>query len=137
MKNEIIIDNIKFWINQNIIYCKIDNDFKSDSIGVELEEIFSNAIQALSKGKYKPILINMTDVNFLLSIKLFRYLSNNVLIKTLVLSKTFLVNSFGLKILLFIYSLTTDPIVPNKVFKYNSLAIKHCNKKYMEFNVIG
>ncbi|SFZ94967.1 hypothetical protein SAMN05428642_1065 [Flaviramulus basaltis] len=137
MKDETLKRNILFWIDQNIIYCKISKNVGKNNIGVELEDTFSQAITMLSYGKYIPILINIREINFLTSIRLFIYLSNNLAIKNLVLSKTFLVDSFALKILLFLYSLTIDTIVPNRVFNIHSSAIKHCNKKYMEFNIIG
>ena len=135
MKNEVLTDGIKFLVDQNIIYCYINSNFNEHKIGVELEETFSHAILKLSDGKYIPLLINMTELNFLVSLKMFRYLSKNKLIKTLVLSKTFLVQTSLLKFLLCIYCLTIESIVSIRVFNFYTSAIRDCKKKYMEFNM--
>ena len=137
MKNEALKDSIEFWENQNIIYCKIKNNFNNKYIGLELEEAFSCAISNLSDGKYMPVLIRMPKTNFLASINLFRFLSKNQLIQTLVLSKTFLVQSKFLKVILCMYCFCMVPIVSNRVFNIYSTAIKDCKKRYLQFNLVG
>ena len=134
MNNEISVGDIKFWEHENIIYCEIYSGFDENNTNGEIEEIFLSAISILSNGKYKPILINLRKTNFALSFKMFKFLSKNFHIKTKVLSKTFLVNSYGLKALLFIYNFATFPIVPNTIFTDYNSAIIDCNENYMLFN---
>lgn len=133
MKNEILLGGIKFWVDQNVIHCKIYKSFNVTSRGKDTEEIFFNAITILSNGKCMPLLINMCEIDYSLSIKTFKYISANSLIKTAVLSKTFLVNSFLLKIYLGIYNFIGDPLVPNAIFKDFNSAIFYCNEKASEF----
>lgn len=137
MKNKNLVNDIKFWVDQNIIHCSIPNGFEEHSLEEDIEALFFNAISTLSKDRYMPILIDIQAVNFLLSVKLFKFLSNNALLNTAVLSKTFLVNSFVLKVFLSLYNFSNDPIVPNAIFNNDSAAITYCDHKIMVFNALS
>lgn len=129
MKNEILVGGIKFWVDQDIIYCKIYKGFDKTNLKRDTEEIFFNTITTLSNGKLMPLLINMREINYSLSIKAFKYFSNNSLIKKTVLSNVFLVKSSVLKICLSICNFRKDPILPNNIFEDFDLAIYSCNQK--------
>ncbi len=132
-----ITDNFKFWSDQNIIYCKVYNDFTGAYHTDELENVFLNEIFKLSKDVHMPILINLEALSISSSIKVFRILSKNALIKSLVLSKTFLVNSYFLKSLLNIQSVICNPVVPDSIFKDPNSAVNYCvndNKTYNSLN---
>ncbi|ULC58053.1 hypothetical protein MBM09_08980 [Flaviramulus sp. BrNp1-15] len=135
MKGEILIDNVSFWVDKKIIYCKVCSDFNESFVESNMEEIFLYAISELSKDVYMPIIINMKELSYALKIRLFKILSRNRLIKEKVLSKTFLVDSFLSKLILSIHNIANDPVVPNTIFKDKKSAVKHCNKLNMVFNV--
>ena len=137
MKKGMLIDDLSFWEDNNIIYCKINSDFKANSIDESIEEIFYKAISILSRGKYMPVLIDMRLLNFSNSIKLFKFLTSNKDIKELVLSKTFLVDSYVLKLILVVYSFIYNPIIPDTIFKNIELAIKKCHKNNLVFNALN
>lgn len=134
MTEEILIDNIKFWVDQNIIYCKIYDGFEINSLLKDAELIFYNGISTLSKGKYMPVIINMREIDYTFSIKIYKFLSNSTLLNSIVLSKAFLVHRLGLKILLSIYNFTSDPVVPSEIFNNQNLATQHCNRDHRVFN---
>lgn len=137
MRNEILIEDIKFWVDQNIIYCKIYDGVEALNLEKDAELIFFNAISALSKGKYMPVIINMREMSYALSVKIYKFLSNSTLLNSIVLSKAFLVHRFGLKALLSIYNFTSNPVVPSEIFKNQTLAIQHCNRDHRVFNQLN
>lgn len=137
MRNAIRFDEIEFSIDQNIIQCNFNADLFKKYQKVDIEEIFYNGISVLSNGKYMPILINLENISSTNSIKIFRFLSNSAIIKEIVLSKIFFVRSVGLKVVLSLYNIVSDPIVPIKVCNDYTLAVKYCNKDYSAFNTIS
>jgi hypothetical protein len=136
MKDEILVDNIKFWVDQNIIYCKLYGDFDDNYFESVFENVFTNAITKLSDGKYMPVLFNLREIDNLQTIKIFKRLSNNALIKSSVLTKTFLVRSLVLKVILSCCDLAKNPNDLNKICTDKDLAIKHCIKNNKVFNAI-
>lgn len=134
MKVNIKTENVNFRIDKNIIYCEFQNNFDSQCSNSNLEIIFSNTIQTLSNDKYMPMLINLQKVDNKISIRLFKFFSNNTAIKQAVLSTTFLVRSFGLKAFLIIYDLFNNAILPHKICINYFNAIKFCDHKIKAFN---
>lgn len=134
MRNEIQFDDIKFWVDQHIIYCKFNGDFIKNYQMIDIEELFYNGISILSNGRYMPIIINLEQISDSNSIKIFKFLSKSVLIQSLILTKIFLVRSTGLKVLLALYNITVDPTLSSKICKNFNVAIKHCNKDNIVFN---
>lgn len=140
MDNDKLIENFKFCVDQNVIYCKVLNQFtdlNDKCQAKDLEHIFLNEIFRLSKDVHMPILFDLEDLNFSNTIKAFTFLSKNTLIKSLVLSKTFLVSSFKLKMLLNIHSFVCNPALPDVVFKDVESAKQYCiedNKTYNSLN---
>lgn len=134
MKVNIKTENINFRIDQNIIYCEFQNNFDSQYSYSNLREIFSNTIQDLSNDKYMPMLINLKYVDNKVAIRLFKFFSDNTVIKETVLSTTFLVRSFGLKVFLDFYDFLNNTILPHKICINLSTAIKYCEHKIKVFN---
>ncbi|SDF02358.1 DUF7793 family protein [Ulvibacter litoralis] len=134
MMYDTITPTIKFWIDQHIIHCEIYSGFGKINSESEIEKIFINEISTISEGKFLPILINLREVNDSSSIRIFKLLSRNTKLNSLVLSKTFLVKSYSLKGLLLIYNFTSNLIVPNTVFNDYDLAIADCTEVFKNFN---
>ncbi|MFD2543394.1 hypothetical protein ACFSSB_13760 [Lacinutrix gracilariae] len=137
MKDEILINNIKFWLDQNIIYCKLYDDSVVDFTCKGYEELFCKAISILSDGSYLPVIFDLSEVSSSVSVKLFKLLSNNCKIRGCVLSKVFLVKNYKQKVLLSYYMLFSDTKVPNLVFKDLSLAERYSHQYYDVFNSIS
>ena len=137
MRNEIRINNIKFWVDQNIIYCKFYNDFDRGYFGNGFEDMFYEAISILSNETYLPIIFDFRTINTSLSIKLFKLLSNTSKIKSVVLSNVFLVKNQRQKFMLSFYIMFCDSNVPNLILKEPDLAIEYSNYNYALFNSIN
>ena len=136
MKNEIIFENVKFWQDQDIIHCSFNSEFDDRLLEIEIEDLFVQVIDALSNGSYKPILIDLTAVSYLNAIGLYKFISRNSQIKSYVLSKSFIVKSIDIKLLLELYNLGSDGVVPNKICTNFDRAIQYCNEKHAAFNAI-
>ncbi|WP_188463343.1 DUF7793 family protein [Bizionia arctica] len=137
MEKQLLIGHSKFWIDKKIIYCKVDSDFNTEKVDENVEVLFVQTITVLSQGKFLPFLIDVRELDFNQSIKLLKLLSNCARIKSLILSKTFLVDSYKFKVLLSIYSFICNPIVPDFVFKNVKRAVEHCDDDNMIFNAVN
>ncbi|MDD7886963.1 hypothetical protein [Flavivirga sp. 57AJ16] len=137
MEGKIEVGCIRLWLQDSVIYCKIVNGFYENEMEHNTGKALHDIISIVSKGKYLPLLIDLRGLNFITSIKLFRFLSSSSYIKVSVLSKTFLVDSFALKILLIIQSYAISPIAPDTIFSHCGLSINYCKKKYTMFNSLG
>ena len=137
MKKEILLNDMEFWVSQNIIYCKVLNSFNEIDSHANLEEVFYEAISILSDGSYLPIIFDFKEVNGLLLVKLFKIISSNNRIKNSVLSKAFLVKNYRQKILLSFYVMFSDSNVPNLVFNEMDAAVEHSSQNYSIFNSVS
>ena len=137
MKNEIRINNIKFWVDQNIIYCKFYDDFDKNYFHDGFEDIFYEAISILSNGTYLPMIFDLTEVKSLVLVKLFKLLSCSSKLESVVLSKVFLVENQKQKIILSFYVMFSDANVPNLIFMESDLAIEYSSNNYALFNSVS
>ena len=137
MQKEILINNIKFWVSQNIIYCKLYDDSDVNCSNYDVEDIFYEAISILSDGNYLPIIFNFREINYSFSVKLFKFLSKNSKIKSSVLSEAFVVKNNRQKLLLYFSVLFSNSRKHSSVYKDSDLAIKYSNKSYTVFNSIS
>ncbi|WP_040282138.1 hypothetical protein [Psychroserpens damuponensis] len=133
MRNVIQFDGIKFWIDQNVICCKLNTGFFKNHQWVDIDDIFYNAISILSKGRYLPILISFGEINNSNSLKTFNVLSNGKLMRTLDLPRVFLVHSSSLKMLLSLHHNIGHRISPTKIFKDFNRAIAYCNNEHLVY----
>jgi hypothetical protein len=136
MKNEIQLHDIKFYVDKNIIYCKISSDLNKEYQKIDIEEIFYNGISILSNGSYLPIIIDLHDIGYADAIKVYKSIAHSQNIRGLILSQIFLVHSLKLKIVLSIYNFNKRPFFINKICNNLDAAIKYCNKDNMVFNSI-
>ncbi|WP_452229745.1 MULTISPECIES: hypothetical protein [unclassified Lacinutrix] len=137
MENKKLTNSFKFRVDQNIIFCNVFNDLNEKDLDNDLEEIFVQAISKLSRGTHMPILINLEALDFYTGIKAFRFLSNNSKIKSIVLSETFLVDSYRLKFFLMVQNIMDITIIPDAVFKNFQSAKLYCNKNNKMYNALS
>lgn len=127
MLEEILIENVKFWEDQNIIYCKIYEDFDAQYTNEQIERIFTESIDLLSSGSHLPILFNFRELNTSTSIKLFSFINKSTVIRNNSLSTTYLVNNFGLKLLFSSYATFSNSILPITIFNKAELKVQFCH----------
>ena len=137
MENNKLVNVFNFKVDQDVIFCDVYNDFNEKCLDEDLEDVFSSSISKLSQDTYLPILINIGSLSFYNSIRVFRFLSNNSKIKSVVLSETFLVNSYFLKILLSLQNFTRITIIPDAVFKNFKAAFRYCDENNKVYNALS
>lgn len=136
MKNEITFDNVKFWLDHHIIHCSFNDKFDKRFLDTEIEHIFVEVITAFSIGNCKPILIDLTKVSTIQAYGLYKFISRNSQIKSYVISKSFLVSSFNIKLLFKLFNIGNNGVIPVQISTSFERAIKYSNAKYLEFNAI-
>jgi len=137
MKKKMHIDNITFWADRDVIYCRFEEGNYKKNILRSIDDIFYSAITSLSNGKYMPLLIDLRAVNTFNIIKIFKHVVESSLIKSISLSIAYVTNYTLLTISLYIYNLTIIHVIPVGIFNNMNQAIKHCHKHYNVFNPIN
>ncbi|MGB5420099.1 hypothetical protein [Algibacter sp.] len=134
MKNEMIFDNVKFWLDQHIIHCSFNEKFDDRILDNDIENLFIEVITALTIGNCKPILIDLTQVSNVKACSLYRFISRNSELKSYVISKSFLVKSINIKLLFKLLNIGNDGVIPVKISTNLNNAVQYSNEKYLEFN---
>lgn len=134
MENKLHINNIKFCLYQNTIYCKFYNYSDLSFSDESIEDMFCEVISLFSGGTYLPIIFDLTEVNGSMCISLFKFLSSNAKIKNSVLAKVFLVKNYRQKITLSLYVMFSESYFYNMIFRSKELATGFCNQSYGAFN---
>ncbi|GAA4241457.1 MULTISPECIES: hypothetical protein [Winogradskyella] len=137
MRDVIQYDGIKLWVDNDVIRCKLSPAFFKTYDKTRTEEALYNAISTLYDREYKPLLLDLKQLNSSDSIEIFILISNSVSINTLVLSRVFLVRSTSLKILLAINNITGNKVVPNKIHTDFNVALAYCQNNYQIFNRVS
>ena len=135
MNNLIEFDGIKYWADQNIIPCELNEHFDFQSQKGGISKFLDNTIMILSNDRYPSILINLKEVRNSDSIKGFKFFYQNLLNNTSVLSKTSVVRTFGLQSLFIFCDLALNDVVPNKIYSNMDMVINYCNEGFMMFNM--
>lgn len=134
MKKQVEFDNMEFGLDHDFIHCKFKGKLNKTFLQLDMEDIIIEVVPTLSEINYKPIIFDLTQISKLDAVRVFKILSRNSNIKLLVLSKSFLVKSFDLKLLFDLCSFKCGSVVPNKVFTSYSQSVKFCSKDYEQFN---
>ena len=136
MTNEVLIGDVKFWVDQNILHCKFYNqDTDIEVVRANIDN-YLDVISYLSEGIYLTILFNFKEINGLFAFQVFKLLGTHPKIKDVFQYKAFLVNSSKINVLFSIYNLYSDSIFPNKIFTNSEDAFNYCNNKNYSFKVI-
>lgn len=117
MTKQIQLDRVKFWRDNGVLFCKVQNSDNGQVIKKDNINDYIKAITTLSNGEYYPLLIDFRDVDNKDTISQVRLLANNTELKSVILSKSFVVNSAFMQFMLVVLHGIYDPIIPNKVFK--------------------
>jgi len=134
MRDIIQFEGIKLKIDQNVIHCKLKPDFFKKYSTAKSEETIFNAISVLYDREYRPILLDLKQINSTDAVEIFMLISNSALINSLVLSRTFLVRTTSLKLFLALNNIVGNRVVPNKIYTDFNVALNYCQKNYKVFN---
>ena len=134
MRDIVQLDGIKLKVDQNVIHCKLKPDFFKSYNKEKSEETLFNAISVLYDKKYRPLLLDLKQINSTDAVEIFILISNSVLINSLVLSRAFLVRSTSLKLFLALNNVIGKKIVPNKIYTDSRTAFQYCHNNYEVFN---
>lgn len=134
MSNQLICKKAKFWLKDGVLYCvfipkECEDEFKTDFL-----EDFLKAVATLSKGSYFPLLIDLRQLKNANAFSVVKTLSKNPELKSAILSKSFVVNTFFLQVALIVFKRIYDPVIPNKIFKSYDNAIKYSLETNYIFN---
>lgn len=135
MENTIQFYGVKFWSDQNIIYCEINKDFDYQSLKANISRIIPKVTRSLSKGKYLPLLIDLTNVSNAEAIKLFILFSPYSLLNKSILSWSFLAGSAVQKVILLVCRVAGGNYVSNNIYKDINKAISYNNTRFKVFNL--
>lgn len=137
MKGEILVGKFKFWVNSNIVHCRTLEDFDAINFDNNIQQAFLEAITSLSQDRYMPLLVDLQNLEFANAFKTFRFFIGNSEINKAILSKTFLVSTLPLNVLLSGYTFLREPFFPNTIFSDPKRALTNCTKISKMFNAIG
>jgi len=134
MSNLVKCKKAEFWLEEGVLFCelipeKCKNDFEQDFIDDILK-----AIATLSNGRYFPLIIDLRQLNDKLAFSVVKLLTKNPELKSLILSKSFVVNSFFLQFVLIVLKGVQNPIIPNKIFRSYENAVKYSLETNYIFN---
>lgn len=134
MSNPVKCRKANFWLEDGVLYCEFipqecKGKFKKDF----LEDLL-NAIANLSKGSYFPLLLDLRQLNNTSALSVVKIIAKNPVLKSAILSKSFVVKSFFLQFILVVCKRIQDPVIPNKVFKSYENAVKYSEETNYIFN---
>ncbi|MFD2824665.1 hypothetical protein ACFS5M_13365 [Lacinutrix iliipiscaria] len=126
-KNSIQLGSARFWTDvRNIIYCEFEDSMTYCHLDIESVKLYINTIVKLCNGKAMPFLIDLRNIRFTFSNEAVSFLAQSSLLKTLIISEVFILNSIGTKLLISAYKRIFDPIIPYSIFSDITLAQQYC-----------
>jgi hypothetical protein len=123
-----------FRIEDHVLYCefiskKCSKEFKENHL-----EKYLKAIATMSNGRYYPLLIDLRDFNVAFIFSVVRVLAKNQELKSIILSKSFVVNSSFLQFVFILFMRINDPVIPNKIFTNYHKAIRYSLETNQVYN---
>ena len=127
MSNTITIGYAKFWIDTNdILYCQFINSetyYKLDLVSVKL---YIEAIKNLCNGKAMPFIIDLRGIRGTFSAEAASYFSKSPILKALIISEAFIVDTINTKLSITSYKRIYDPNISHAVFNEIAPALQYC-----------
>ncbi|AEH02651.1 hypothetical protein [Lacinutrix sp. 5H-3-7-4] len=137
MNNIIQFNGIEFYVNREVILCKIYPSFFTSYNEHDIEEIFYNAVSILNFRNDMPLLLNLDQVSSLNAVNIFRLISNSAAINALNFSRIFISRSQGLKSIFSYRGSLGDQNIVVEPYSENSLAIVYAENKSRVFNKLN
>lgn len=133
--NEIIeLERAKFWIDDDILFCKIQNPDKNRNLNAETANMYMDVVMKLCKGKSMPFVIDLRNSKGVFLIEAAKNLASNKEFRMLSLSEAFVVNSLNIKLLISSYKRIYEPVTPYKIFENYQEALQYAFKTKQLYN---
>lgn len=126
--NKIELEGIVVWEQSNIIYCKVKKDFNLTTLSTQRIHNFINGVKLVSKGKYLPLLINLTEIDSYRVVKMFQFFSPCAPVDLSVRSRSFIVKSFFTRIALSLFCIVTGNAFWDSIYDDRDKATGFCNR---------
>lgn len=127
MKNQIILNNAKFWTDErDILFCEYSNRDSQLQLDVDIVESFENAIMTLTKGKPMAFLIDVRNAKFSFGKTVAKRLANSEVFKTVKIYEAFVVNSISNNLSINSYKRKYEPKTPFIILTDMQRAIDFC-----------
>ena len=127
MKNTITIGYTKFWTDRDdILYCEFANCETYYKLDLSTVKLYINAIVKLCNGKSMPFIIDLRGVRGTFSAEAASYFSKSSILKALIISEAFIVDTINTKLLITSYKRIYDPNIPHAVFNEIAPALQYC-----------
>ncbi|MBP0905679.1 DUF7793 family protein [Mariniflexile gromovii] len=137
MNKQIKCKKAKFWLEDGVLFCKFISSECKKQFSEEFLEEYLRAITTLSDGMYYPLLVDLRQLNDHYALSVVRILAFNPEIKSEILSKSFVVNSYFVQVLLILLRGIQDPVIPNKIFTNYDSAFAYSLGINHNFNAVS
>ncbi|WP_308993204.1 hypothetical protein QLS71_008235 [Mariniflexile litorale] len=137
MVKQIKCKKAKFWLKEGVLFCRFIRGECKKEFSQEFLDEHIKAITTLSNGRYYPLLIDLRQLNENYAFSVVKIIANNPELKSVILSKSFVVNSCFVQFVLVVLKRIDDPVIPNKVFRNYDTAIEYSLETNHFFNAIN
>ncbi|XMO85049.1 hypothetical protein AAFN75_09645 [Algibacter sp. AS12] len=137
MENVRKCNKAKFWLDEGILFCKFERGECTKEFSEEFLEEYVNTITSISGGSYFPLLVDLRILKEKEAFTVIQVIANNLELKSAILSKAFVVNSYFIQLALVALRKIYDPIIPNKIFKNYNNAISYSLETNHFFNALS
>jgi hypothetical protein len=127
MKNEIILNKAKFWVDpQGILFCEFNNKDTYHKLEVDTVERYEKAIATLTDGKPMPFLIDIRNTRGSFSKAAAELFANSEVFKKVRIYEAFVVSSMSTSLLINSYKRIYEPITPYIILTDIKSAVEYC-----------
>ena len=115
--NVIKLGCAKFWIDNEILFCEINNPDETQNLNEVTVDSYLNAISTLCEGKKMPFLIDLRNTRGAFLNTAAKKLAESSELAKLSLSEAFVENSLKVELLINSYKRIYEPVIPYEIFK--------------------
>ncbi len=127
-------NNAVFWTDETgILYCEFSNNDPNFKLELNNVKLYIKAITKLCDGKPMPFLIDLKDTCGTFSVSAAKLMAHNPELIKLRISESYVINTFGMKLLLSFYKRLYDRVTPFAIFTDLELAKAYCLERKDKF----
>lgn len=127
MKGPIVVDNVKFWYTDGILFIEIINKDQSTRLSKLYLERYLLAIEDLCEGKITPFCIDLRNAVGTYSIEAAKLFSNERTLKNIRIAEAFISHKIGIKLSINSFKRIYDAHIPYEIFDTKEQALAYCN----------
>ncbi|SFC84836.1 hypothetical protein [Algibacter pectinivorans] len=137
MENNKKCNKAKFWLDQDILFCKFKKGQCTKKFREEFSEDYVKTISSLSGDSYFPLLVDLRALKAKQAFAVIQVIANNSELRSVILCKSFVVRSLYIRFVLLALGGIYDPIIPNKIYKNYNKAISYSLETNQFFNALS